>query len=1052
MTGYFSPSARGGRVDGRRWTQLLRFGPPLVSLTALIWAGQAMAQTTTNITTDTTAPLATSKAGDITVATGGSIKPPSGVAVTIDSNNSLTNAGIIQFRDKSDTTAVLLLGGHTGAVTNTNTIQNDDTSTTTTDSNGVVHGPFANGSNRFGIRLIGPGPFTGSITNGAGGVVTVRGDNSYGISAESDVVGSIVSAGSLNIQGTKSVGLRTTGLVSGDVTISGATTATGQGVQAINLGNDVGGALAISGAITSTGYRYTTRSTDAVSFAKLLSADDLLQSGAAVTVAGNVGKGILVNSVTTTDSAGVVSSVTGSINTFSAAPALVVGAVGRSVAVGDVGTGADAFGIELKGNVLASGVYDGITATGVQLGVAGGGAVTTGDGLRVGGTLGATAYAADATALHVNAGASVPVLRNDGAIASAVSTDAPGATSRAVLIEQGASVRSLLNATSISSSVTGQQASAAAIVDRSGTLVEVQNRGTISAGRTLTSTTLAVTGNAIALDLSANTSGVHIVQQTPTGATTAAAITGAVNLGSGGDRVEILGGKLTGDLDLGAGANTLTIDGGGAVKGALNAAGGTVALTVGVGSLTIDSASQLKLTSLSLGATSQTILTADPATGLATKLDVAGNATVASGAKIGLRLNSLLQGSATYTLVRADHLTTGAIDTSLLGAVPFLYKSSLQTDAAAGTITATLSRKTAAELALPTTSAGAYDALVVAVNKDLGLRGALLAQSDRAGLIGLYNQLLPNHSGSIFNVSAAAIDAFARPIDERQDARGGGFWIQEINLGLSAANRPDDPGYDGWSLGAIAGYELPATSLGIFGATFGASTNTIYPNKTDSSEDLHSNMIDGGVYWRASRGGFTLNAKVGADYLKVSSARVVEVLGGDGLAVNRRSTGQWSGYGLSTRVAASYEARFGRYYIRPIATIDYLRLMEGSYTEAGGGLGMDLAVNSRTSSRASVFAGVAVGATYGVDNSWGPEVLLGYKGVASEQLGVTTAKFVSGGDAFDLRAGSISGQGAAAHLSVKGENGSGGFAVEGGAETRDGLNIYDLRLAGHIQF
>ena len=46
----------------------------------------------------------------------------------------------------------------------------------------------------------------------------------------------------------------------------------------------------------------------------------------------------------------------------------------------------------------------------------------------------------------------------------------------------------------------------------------------------------------------------------------------------------------------------------------------------------------------------------------------------------------------------------------------------------------------------------------------------------------------------------------------------------------------------------------------------------------------------------------------------------------------------------------------------------------------------------------------------------------------------------------------VSGQGVAAHLSLKGENGSGGFAVEGGAETRDGLSIYDLRLAGHIQF
>ncbi len=1046
MTGHMSRSFQTASRPGRRWTGILRFGAPLVSLTALIWAGQAMAQTT--VSTDTTAPLVTSTAGNVTVAAGASIKPASGVAVTIDSNNSLTNNGVIQFQNKDNVTAVLLLGGHTGNVTNSNTLQADETSTaTTTDANGILHGPFASGVNRYGLRVTGPGDFTGAISNASAGVITVRGNNSAGISIETGLVGSLSSLGSVTIQGANTFALHTTGAVSGDVTLRGTIAAAGQGAQGVNLGGDIGGALVLGGAVTTTGYRYTARSTDPT-FAGKLAADDLLQGGAAVTVAGSVGKGILVDAVT----AGSTTSTTGAINTFSGAPAMIVGAAGRDVHVGDVGTGTDAYGIEIKGAVLGNGVYDGIASTGLQLGVAGGGAVTTGDGVRVGGTLGATAFAADATALHVNAGASLPVLRNDGAIATAVSADALGASSRAVLIEAGASVTTLVNAAAITASVSGQKADAAAVVDRSGTLVVIQNQGTISANRTLTSATEAVTGRAIALDLAANTTGVHIIQQAASGTTVIPLISGSVTLGSGGDRVEILGGKLTGDLDLGAGANSLTIDGGGIVSGALNANGGTVALTVGSGSLSIASPSQLKLTSLSLAATSQTILTADPASNTATSLDVAGNATIASGAKIGVRLNSLLQGNATYILVRANHLTSGAIDTSLLGAVPFLYNSSLQTDVAAGTVSATLSRKTAAQLALPATSAGAYDALVVAVNKDVGLRGALLAQTNRAGLLGLYNQLLPNHSGSIFNMSSAAIEAFARPIDERQDSRGGGFWMQEINLGLSAANRPDDPGYDGWSLGAIAGYELPAMRAGIFGATFGASTNTIYPNQVDSSEDLHSNLIDAGLYWRAARGGFSFNAKVGVDYLKVTSGRVVAILGGDGLAVNRRSGGQWSGYGLNSRAAASYEARFGSFYIRPIATLDYVRLMEGSYTEAGGGLGMDLAVNSRTSSRLSAFAGVAVGATYGVESTWGPEVLVGYKAVASEQLGTTTARFVSGGDAFDLRAGSISGQGAAAHLSFKGENGSGGFAVEGGAETRDGLNIYDLRLAGHIQF
>ncbi|HEY0437696.1 MAG TPA: autotransporter outer membrane beta-barrel domain-containing protein, partial [Phenylobacterium sp.] len=349
-------------------------------------------------------------------------------------------------------------------------------------------------------------------------------------------------------------------------------------------------------------------------------------------------------------------------------------------------------------------------------------------------------------------------------------------------------------------------------------------------------------------------------------------------------------------------------------------------------------------------------------------------------------------------------------------------------------------------------TAGAYDPLVVAVNKDAGLRGALLAQSDRAGLVSLYNQLLPNHNASIFDTTAAAVEGFARPLDDRQDPRGGGFWIQETNAGLFSSGRDDQPGYKAWSFGVVGGYELPASTLGILGVTAGGATNTVYPDNVDSAADLHANMMEAGVYWRMARGGFSANARLAADYVRVSSDRVISVLGGDGLAVNRTAAGNWSALGLNARVTASYERYFGNVYVRPIANLEYLRLAEGSYSEHGGGDGMNLSVASRTSSRLSAFAGVAVGALYGAQHDWGPEALIGYKGVVAQNLGVTTARFVSGGDAFTLRSEDVNGSGAAAHLSLKGENGSGAFAIEGGAEERNGLSIYDLRLAGHIQF
>ncbi|MDB5462950.1 MAG: autotransporter [Phenylobacterium sp.] len=1049
MTGYFSPGA--SRISGqrRRWARILRFGPPLVSVTALVWAGQAFAQTT--ISTDTTAPLATSKTGDLTIAAGGTVKPASGVAVTIDSNNAVTNSGVIQFQNKDNVTGVLIQGGNTGSLTNNNTIQVDDTSTTTTDSNGVVHGPFASGTGRYGVRVVGPGAFTGSLTNSVGASITMKGDNSFGVSVETDLIGSINQLGTLTIQGTNSVGLRTTGAVIGDVNLTGVTSAAGQGTQAASLGGDISGALLINGTVSSSGYRYQTRSTDPT-FLSHLTADDLLQGGPTVTVAGSVGKGILVDATSTTDTSGVVTSVAGSISSAAAAPALVVGAVGRDVHIGDVGTGVDAFGIEIKGSVLGSGIYDGVSASAIQLGVAGGGAVTTGDGIRISGTVGATAYAASATALQLNSGVAAPVIRNEGSLAAIMNSDAAGAAARALVIGAGANVAVLQNAATLSATVAGQKADAIAITDKSGTLSEIENIGLITTSRTITDITQAVTGKSIAMDLSANTGGVHIVQTDVAGDTLVPAIQGSVLLGSGADRVEILGGLLIGDLDLGAGANTLTIDGGAIVNGALNAQGGTVALSVGTGSLTIKSPSQLSLTSLTLGSASSVIFTADPATNTATKLDVAGTATIASGAKIGVRLDSILQNSATYTLIHANQLNAGAIDSSLLGSVPFLYDSSLKTDTAAGTVTATLSRKSAAELGLPTTTAGAYEPLIQNISKDTGLEGALLAQTTRAGLINLYNQLLPNHSGSIFNIAAASVSAFSRPLDDRQDPVGGGFWLQETNLGIFSDGKNDDPGYKGWSVGAVGGYEIPRTAFGILGATFGISANQIYPDNVDSAEDLHTTLMDAGIYWRTTHGGFSANARLGGDYMKVSSKRVVEVLGGDGLAVSRTANGEWSAYGFNARGMVAYEKRFGRYYLRPQLSLDYMQLMEGAYTETGGGDGMDLSVKSRTSSRLAAFAGVALGATYGPTNSWGPEVLVGYKGVASQSLGDTTARFVGGGDAFTLRSDDIGGQGVAAHISLKGENGSGGFAVETGAETRDGLAIYDLKLAGHVQF
>lgn len=1068
MTGYFSPDAAQKPADpsvrGRALARVVRFGPTMVSLSALIWAAPALAQTTPSTTTvsnNSGTPLATSTSGDITVNAGASIKPPSGAAITLNSNNEVGNNGLLEFQNLNNVTGILALGGNTGSIDNAGTIEVDDTSTTTTDKNGVIHGPFANGQFRVGILVTpGTGDFVSDISNDSTGNITVKGDYSAGIYIQSNLDGSLTNAGAISISGTSSYGIKTLGTVTQGVTLSGTLVGSGQGVQGVNLGGDVTGEVLINGTISTTGYRYTTRSTDP-NFLANLTADDLYQSGATITIGGNVTGGVLVDESTSTSSTGVVSVSSGVVTSTGAAPALVIGAAGRNITLGDVGTGTDAYGLEIKGSVTGSGVYDGVTSTALQIGgmvqngsnpAALSGTVNASDGVHISGTISASAYAASATAMNMN-GLIAPVIRNEGGIASVMSSDAAGASSIAMLLGPMSNVPTFQNASVITASVTGQLANAAVIVDQSGTLAEIENIGEIATTRALTDGSVVVSGANTAMDLHYNTTGVHILQFAPAGDTIVPSITGDILLGNGPNNVDIEAGTVVGNINLGSGASMLTVNNGASVKGNLDAVGGTVTLNVTNGILQINDASQLSLATLSVGAASQLIVTADPVLGTATSLSVVGPATLTPGATIGLRLSSILPGSGTYTLIQSDQLSVGT-SASLLGSTPYLYNASLQTDAAAGTISATLTRKTAAQLGLPSTSAGAYEPLIGIIGQDAGLTGALLSQTTQTGLVTLYNQLLPNHSGSLFNTLAASVAAFGKPLDDRQDPVGGGFWMQETNAGVFAADHDEDPGYKAWSFGIVAGYEVPRTPLGILGVTFGASTNSVYPDQVDSAEDLHANLVDAGVYWRITKGGFSANARIAADYARISSDRVIEVLGADDLAVSRSATGAWSAYGFNARAAASYEARFGSAYLRPLMSVDYTRLIEGAYTETGpvGETTDLLSVSSRTSSRLTTFAGFAVGALYGPDHSWGPEALIGYKDVASETLGTTTARFVAGGNPFLLSSDDIPGSGAAVHLSLKGENGSGGFSLETGAETRDGLNIYDLRLTGHVQF
>jgi predicted ribosomally synthesized peptide with SipW-like signal peptide len=417
-----------------------------------------------------------------------------GAAVTLNSNNSVNNAGSIGFTDINNATGVLIQGGHTGNFTNTGSITLTESYTAPADPNndGLNTGDFASGGNRIGVLVTGTSPFTGNFIDT--GTITVQGNSAQsltstaGVLIDAPITGTFlmetetgpvtsstaaVAAGSISVTGNNTVGLLVTpnGSIGGSVHLTGIT-ATGVNARAVVINGNVGGFLDISGAVTATGYRTTSRSTNPI-VSELYTAGEMEQGGPAVTIGGSVAGGVIISAPpiqlttpsTTTyvdaDGNGITDSLqgTGSITSYGSSPALQIGAgSGKSITLGayETGTPTDVagnsikgYGLIIQGSVSANGLFDQlsspnlpgpVSATAIQIGgmiqgVTGAGksgAVNIQGGLYNGGGVVANAYQADATAIHIGLNATVPTIKNDGTI-EALSTQVNSATTSTVV-------------------------------------------------------------------------------------------------------------------------------------------------------------------------------------------------------------------------------------------------------------------------------------------------------------------------------------------------------------------------------------------------------------------------------------------------------------------------------------------------------------------------------------------------------------------------------------------------------------------------------------------
>ncbi|MFN3931398.1 MAG: autotransporter domain-containing protein [Brevundimonas sp.] len=1095
-----------------------------VAVAPLLAASGAMAEIV--ISTARTTPIATANAtgtgpDSIRIASGGSIALNTGVAVTVNSSHSfdLDSGGSITMSNTSDgSVGVQVNGGNTanvilgGSVVLSDNIAND--ADIDTDDDGDGDGDFANGTGRYGLRLAGAAPLTGNVTIESGGSIIVEGNDSYAISLEAPVTGDVNMLGSLQVTGNDSYGLRVTGDVGGDVAMAGTINTRGENTVGASIEGDVGGALVVHSLITATGYRFTTRPTtrpegyvepaaddDDILLLDELDADDLLQGGAALSIQGNVAGGVLLNRGPAYSSAGIEGDddgdgvkngdedddgdgtvnrtdtdrdgdgltdsleTTPTITSFGSAPAVEIGSATQSIALGAVGTGDNAYGFINRGTISGQGIYADAEGQGLVLGGNAGQTVSIAGGVRNEGTISATAEQADSTAVRFGAGVTAPSLVNTNVI-SAISNSSEAATAAAVQIDAGANVISLVNSGTILGRTTGGVGDSFAIRDLSGSLTSISNTGVIQAQVAANEDGDPVTGVNTAIDVSASTTGVTLIQTGTPGTPTSdnpdsdgdgvpdgsePNIVGAIDLGIGGDTLDIRNGLVLGDIAFGAGADALSITGGALVRGELSDSDGALDISVTNGTLDARQNGALDVTNLNVGADGNLIVTVDPTAGTTGYFNVSGTATLADGAGLGIRFTSLLEEPETFTLIDATTLNYGAIDlTSLEENSPFLYVVEAGANVPAGEVFVDVRRRTAAEADLIPVEEQMYDAFYGALGSEDAeeVRNAFLAQTNREDFGNLYEQLLPDHSGGPLLSLASGVDAVTRALTGRNAAAAPGetsAWVQEINF-YADKDQTDTYGFRSEGFGVAGGVER-GTGLGNVGLSVAFTSSDLEDPEAEAEEVLSASLLELGLYWRAQGQYWTTWARAAAGYASFTSERR---LVGEGLNLSNES--DWNGMTLAAAGGLSYEREFGRFTIRPEAYLEYFSLSEDGHVEEGGGDGFDLEIDDREGHMFSATAAVNFGMKMGQNDWLRPELRVGWRQNISVDPGETIARFRSGGGDFTLTPDTIEGGGPILGFRLNVGNELGMLSVSADAEMIDDYVRYMLFLRASFRF
>jgi len=1003
-----------------------------------------------------------------------------GPVITVDSDNTFLNSGTVEDTTGNDgATGVLVNGGTTGGVTNNGRIAitggflNDDA-----DGDGDADGGFAEGNNRAGILIVGPGMYIGDVLNTEAGVIDVIGNNSAGIRVMTMIDGSLTSLGTISITGENSYGIDLGAGLSGDFTVDGTIAVVGPSSTGIRVGGDVGGAFVVAGLVNSTAYRYAGNVPD--NYANLLDDDDTLISGAAITVGANITNGIFLAGTAYTGNGS-----TATVTSASTAPAFWIApefGSGNDIVIGNVFIAADPdvdgsedfaldYGFVNRGVIVGDGRFDGFNSTALRI-----------EGSMIGGTLRTTtinggflnenlitarASEADARAVEIGNGAFLSVFENAGAVRATAT--GPNSNSVGLIILAGANVPIIRNSSNFFVENFGV-GSATAIVDQSNTVGLIENTGLIFAtvgslstevqsepNGTASSSQVSIV-NRTAIDVSGSTIDVTFRQLLPDTIAREGSgqVRGDIRFGSGDDFADIQGGLIEGDIYFGDGADRLSITGDSAVVGAINDSDGDLDIFVENGQLELQNTTTVNIRQATFNDGSRLVFEVDTLDENSRFITASETVTFNDGSTVTASLANLIGEGAEFIVLEASNLViNSAIDSLQDANAPYLYNTTLARDANnVNQLVLTLRRKTSGELGMHANRAAAYETAFTAWSDNDALGAAFASLTNSADFFAAYDQLLPEYAASAIQFAVASNNSATGALSSRLDAARrspddtGGIWIQEFGYFADREQTSFGPGYRGQGVGIAGGIDRPVGPLYALGVNFvGAASEIEESNGVDQPMTALTGQL--GVYGGIDFGGAFAGefyAGAGIDSFETERRVLIGVF-------DQTSMADWTGYHYAASARFARDFEMGRWYARPSLSIDYLRLYESAYSETGGGQGIDLIIDDRESSTFSSTASFTLGGLYGTpSNWWSPQFRAGFRNDFGTDVAVTNARFSGYNNEFSFRSEDLPGSGFILGFALQAGSNYSTFSFDYDADLRDGFVRHTARLVLRLVF